>query len=254
MLKFRLLGLALLLTCWPVTAAAGQPLRALIMETEPWGFYNLQTGELQGIWLDIAKEVERVSGITQSLHLAPYARVLESLALGDADLSYLIRSADRDTEVVHAGHLFDFGSVVQARKGIRLESYDDLQGLRIGVLQSVRLSPRFDQDTQLYKVPVRNYETLLNMLAAGRLDAVSGNSLSLAYLQEQMQMQDKMGDRLVLQVTPVTVQFSQQSQHLNQVPQIIQAVEELRESGRIHAILDAWAGELWRIKTTEVVP
>jgi len=254
MLKIRLLSLLILLVFLPIKVAAEGPLRALIMETEPWGFYNPQTGELQGIWLDIARELERVSGIEQNKRLAPYARVMESLSLGDADLSYLIRSSDRDVEVVHAGHLFNFGSVVQVRKGINLESYADLQGLRIGVLQSIRLSPRFDQDQQLYKVPVRNYETQLTMLAAGRLDAVSGNSLSLAYLQEQMQMQDEMGDRLVLQVTPVTVQFSRQSQHLDQAPQVQQAVEQLRETGRIQAILDAWAGELWRVDEAEVVP
>lgn len=229
------------------------PLIALIMETEPWGFYHPETRAPQGIWLDIAQELERVSGLAQTKRLAPYARVIEGLAQGAADVSYLIRSPDRDAEVVHAGHLFNFGSIVQARQGIQLNSYDDLQGLRIGVLQNIRLSPRFDQDQQLHKVMVRNYENMMTMLAAGRLDAVSGNSLSLAYLQEQMQMQDRVGDRLVLQVTPVTVQFSQRSQQLDQIPRIQKAVEQLREEGRIDAVLDAWAGELWRVDAAEVV-
>ncbi|MBE0507388.1 MAG: transporter substrate-binding domain-containing protein [Marinospirillum sp.] len=234
-------------------ASEEPPLIALIMETEPWGFYHPATGELQGIWLDIAQELELTSGLSQTKRLAPYARVIEGLANGAADVSYLIRSEDRDAEVTHAGHLFDFGSIVQVRQGIQLKSYDDLQGLRIGVLQSIRLSPRFDQDQQLHKVMVRNYENMLAMLAAGRLDAVSGNSLSLAYLQEQMQMQGLVGDRLVLQVTPVTVQFSQRSQRLVQIPRIQKAVEQLREEGRIDAVLDAWAGKLWRVDPAEVV-
>ena len=228
-----------------------QPLQAVIMETEPWGFYHPQTGEPRGIWLDIARELEQASGLEQSKHLVPYARAIDALAHGSADLSYLIRSSDRDAEVKHAGHLFYFGSVVQARKGIELQSYDDLQGLRIGVLQGIRLAPRFDQDEQLHKVRVRNYENMLAMLAGGRLDAVSGNSLSLAYLQQQLQMQELIGDRLVLQVTPVSVQFSRQSQQLEQVERIKKAVEHLREAGRIEAILDAWAGELWRVDLDE---
>lgn len=229
------------------------PLQAVVMETEPWGFYNPETGEPQGIWLDIAQELEQVSGLQQNKRLVPYARAIHALAYGGADISYLIRSPDRDAEVEHAGHLFYFGSVIQARHGVELKTYEDLQGLRIGVLQSIRLSPRFDQDQQLHKVTVRNYENMLSMLAAGRLDAVSGNSLSLAYLQEQMQLQEILGDRLVLQVTPVTVQFSRQSEHLDQLPRIKEAVEQLSEAGRIHAILDAWAGELWRVDEAEVV-
>jgi polar amino acid transport system substrate-binding protein len=240
-----LVGFSFALLSWG--AFAETQLRTLIMETEPWGFHDPHTGQLQGIWLDIAEELEMATGISQEKKLAPYARVMESLALGDADLSYLIRSPDRDAEVVHAGRLFDFGSVIQAHPEVSLETYDDLQGLKIGVLQGIRLSPRFDLDQQLYKIPVRNYETMLTMLAAGRLDAVSGNSLSLAYLQEQMQMQDDMGDRLVLQVTPVTVQLSNESPHLDLVPVITKAVEHLRETGRIQNILDSWAGKRWRV-------
>lgn len=231
---------------------AASPLQALIMETEPWGFYDTGSGQAQGIWLDIARELEEASGLAQQKSLAPYARVMESLALGDADISYLIQSQDRDDEVVHAGHLFNFGSVVQARKGIELQNFDDLKGLRIGVLQGIRLSPEFDQHLGLHKVPVRNYETQLNMLAAGRLDAISGNSLSLAYLQEQMQVEEYLGDRLVLQVTPVTVQFSKHSEQLHQVARIKKAVEQLNQEGRIEAILDDWAGVEWRVD--EVIP
>lgn len=252
---FKLLVLLPLLFMQANAQEAGEddPLQAVIMETEPWGFYHPETGEPQGIWLDIAKELELASGIEQSKRLAPYARAINALAHGDADLSYLIRSSDRDAEVEHAGHLFYFGSVVQARKGVELTSYEDLKGLRIGVLQSIRLSPRFDEEDELQKVTVRNYENMLAMLAGGRLDAVSGNSLSLAYLQEQMQLQDLVGDRLVLQVTPVTVQFSRQSERLDKLPRIKKAVEQLNEEGRIHKILDSWAGELWRVDHAEVV-
>ncbi|WP_114418612.1 substrate-binding periplasmic protein [Marinospirillum perlucidum] len=242
-----LLGACLLLAGGLVWADSSERLRALIMETEPWGFYQPEQGELQGIWIDIARLLEDETGIEQQKRLAPYARVMESLALGDADISYLIRSPDRDDEVLHAGLLFHFGSVVQARQGIRLNDYEDLLGLRIGVLQGIRLSPRFDQDKRLHKISVRNYETQLNMLEAGRLDAIAGNSLSLAYLQEKRQLDALLGDRLILQVTPVTLQFSRSSGALELLPVMRQGIEDLRAQGRIQAVLDAWAGPDWRV-------
>lgn len=249
----RLLLLWLLALPWMSLVAADTPaLRALIMETEPWGFYQPETGELQGIWVDIARAIEAESGIPQQKKLAPYARVMESLRTGDADLSYLIRSPDRDAEVIHAGFLFDFGSVVLARKGVELKSYEDLQGLRIGVMQSIRLSPRFDQDQQLNKIPLRNYETMLNMLQMGRLDAVSGNSLSLSYLAEKLLEPELLGDRLVLQLTPVTLQFSVDAAVNAPLQPIQDAVLRLRERGDIAAILDSWAGTQWRVDSEEM--
>ncbi|SFX43941.1 substrate-binding periplasmic protein [Marinospirillum alkaliphilum] len=223
------------------------PLRALIMETEPWGFHDETTGQAMGIWLEIAALIEAESGLQQQKRLVPYARVLESLHYGDADLSYLIRAPARDGEVQHAGYLFSFGSVVLAREGIKLERYEDLAGLRIGVLRGIRLSPRFDADTSLNKVYLRNYETLIGMLAAGRLDAISGNSLSLMYLSEQLQVSELLGDRLVLQATPVTVQFSLHYEDTQRMERIQQAVERLQQSGAIEQVLDRWAGPDWRV-------
>lgn len=226
----------------------GDGLKVAVMHTEPWGYYD-QSGQVTGIWPEIADAIGEASGIAHTLRLTPYARALEGLRNGEADLSYLIRSPDREGEVYHAGFLFNFATVVIAHSDLSLTAFEDLEKMRIGVLRGIRISERFDQNNTLQKIEVRDYETMLGMLHAGRLDAVSGNSLSLPYLANQMKSpaQPSLGDRLVLQVTPVTVQFSHHHQDATVRARVERAVDALRKTGRIEAILNRYAGEAWRV-------
>lgn len=244
MMKLATAALALLLSTMPAKATEPPPLRAQIMQTEPWGYFN--DHRLTGIWPEIADLIEKESGVPHRKSLAPYSRVIQNLDAGDIDVSYLIKSPDR-ASVIHAGLLFNFGAVVIAREGVQVERYEDLDGLRIGVLRGIRLSHRFDADANLHKIEVRDYETMVNMLAEGRLDAISGNSLSLPYLARKLGGGASLGKRLVLQVTPVTVQFSARFAGSPVVDAVKEAVDRLRARGDIAAVLDRWAGPEWRV-------
>jgi len=226
--------------------------RAAIMQTEPWGFLPKPAADGKavapiGIWLDIAARIEAEAGITIVKTLKPYARVWQELDLGSADISFLIRSPDREGQYAHAGHLFDFGTVVLADKKHPLPSYEALGGLRIGLMRGIRLSPRFDADSTLNKVEVRDYETMVQMLREGRLDAIAGNSVSLHYLVKQMGLQAQVGQQWVLQVTPVTVHVSKLYGDQDALKRIEAAVQRLKRQGAFEAIIDRWAGRDWRV-------
>lgn len=234
------------------TRAGSAPVRAAIMQTEPWGFLPRvsdvgKPGEPVGIWLDIAARIEAQAGVSMSKTLKPYARVWQELDLGSADISFLIRSADREGQYAHAGHLFDFGTVVLADKSHPLPNYEALGGLRIGLMRGIRLSPRFDADSTLNKVEVRDYETMVQMLREGRLDAIAGNSVSLHYLIKQMGLQAIVGKQWVLQVTPVTVHVSKFYGDRDALKRIEAAVERLKSQGAFEAIIDRWVGRDWRV-------
>ena len=179
--------------------------------------------------------------------LKPYARVWQELDQGSADISFLIRSADREGQYLHAGHLFDFGAVVVADKQHPIPSYEALSALRIGVMRGIRLSPRFDADTGLKKVEVRDYETMVQMLHEGRLDAIAGNSVSLHYLIKRMGVQAQVGKQLVLQLTPVTVHVSKLYSDTDALRRIEAAVRRLQRQGAFEAIIDRWVGPGWRV-------
>jgi len=250
------LVLASLLACSSVLAQPASspavPLRAAIMQTEPWGFVpkpaaDGKVGLPIGIWIDIAARIEAESGLTISKTLKPYARVWQELDLGNADISFLIRSADREGQYAHAGHLFDFGSVVLADKKHPLPNYEALVGLRIGVMRGIRLSPRFDADNTLNKVEVRDYETMVQMLREGRLDAIAGNSVSLHYLVKRAGLEAQVGRQWVLQVTPVTVHVSKRYGDRDSLARLEATVQRLHRQGAFEAIIDRWVGRDWRV-------
>ena len=233
-------------------APAPAPLRAVIMQTEPWGFLlkSADDGKAAmpvGIWLDVAALIEAEAGVAMIKTLKPYARLWQELDQGTADLSFLIRSADREGQYAHAGRMFDFGSVVLADKNHPLPNYEALTGLRIGVMRGIRLSPRFDADPALNKVEVRDYETMLQMLREGRLDAVAGNSVSLHYLVKHMGLEAQVGEQWVLQVTPVTVHVSKHYGDTEVLRRIESAVQRLERTGAFAAIIDRWVGRGWRV-------
>lgn len=253
--RFVLLMAALCASSFSNAGDVTPIVRASIMLTEPWGFYENGTADadksklrMTGIWLEIAALVEAEANIKINKTLTPYPRIWQELENGDTDISFLIRSTDREAIVNHAGHLFDFGTVVVARKGVTLERYENLQSLRIGMLRGIRLSPTFDADTQLHKIEVRDYETLVNMLREERLDAIAGNSVSIPYLLKKLDAKQIAGKRLVLQSTPVTVHASKHYQDAKVLKQIEDAVLRLKRRNAFEAVLDRWAGKEWRVK------
>lgn len=221
-------------------ATAGDGMKAGLIHTEPWAFYagegenrNLPTG----ILFEINQAVARETGLALQPVLVPYGRVGRDLKNGDSDLTYLIRSQDRDTYVDYLGLLFSFQSIVLTRPGLPLHRYEDLSGLRIGVLKDIHLNPRFDEDDKLQKVEVKDYETLVDMFLSGRLDAMAGNSISLPYLLQKRGHGNLAQHRLVLQQTEVWAQLSKRSAYRAEIPRLRAAIDKLRGQGIFDEIL-----------------
>ena len=186
------------------------------MHTEPWAFYGSegeQRNTPMGIVVEANQAIAKESGLILEPVLEPYGRIGRHLRNGDCDLTYLIRSPDRDDYVEYVGHLFTFQCIVVARPSLPLRRYEDLAGLRIGLIKDIHLNPRFDEDAQLQKVEVKDYETLVDMFLNGRLDAIAGNSVSIPYLLQKRGHVSLAQHPLVLQQTEDRQLFSLTGAH-----------------------------------------
>lgn len=253
MLRRYALSLLGILACLAPPASAGDPLRLALPHSEPWSYYAADntakdgsTLVRTGIMIDIAQALSQESGLEFRQKLSPYPRIWRDLRAGDCDLTFAIRSPDRDDYVRYAGHLFTFDTIVVGRPGLKLASHEDLHGLRIGVLGDIRLSPKFDQDGQLQKIELRDYETMVEMLLAGRLDAIAGNNLSLNYLLNKRKPGGPQWPQLLLQKTEVWAQFSRRSPRASDAEKLAEAIDRLRRRGFFEALLTRHAGDSWR--------
>lgn len=231
------------------TARADDGLRVALLHSEPWSYYSHDGADakgarprIEGIMPEISKALARETGLELRAQLTPYARMWRDLKSGDCDLAYGIRSSDRDDYVRYAGYLFSFETLVIGRPGVRLKEYGDLRELQVGLLQDVRLNPRFDHDGRISKHEFRDYETMIEMLLAGRLDAVAGNSVSLNYLLRKKQQPYQHWPRLALQQVEVWVQFSRRSPRQADAEKINAAVDKLRRQGYFEDLLNRHQG------------
>lgn len=215
-------------------AMGADTLKVSLIHTEPWAFYGSegeQRNTPMGIVVEANQAIARESGLVLEPVLEPYGRIGRHLKSGDCDLTYLIRSPDRDDYVEYVGHLFTFQSIVLSRPSLPLRRYEDLAGLRIGLIKDVHLNPRFDEDSQLQKVEVKDYETLVDMFLNGRLDAIAGNSVSLPYLLQKRGHASLAQHPLVLQQTEAWAQLSKRSSQRAAIPRLRAAIDKLRNQG-----------------------
>lgn len=237
------LGFVAFLLCQ--SGIAGESLRVDISHTEPWGYYvTTERADAShrsvpvGIFTDIADALSRESGISFEKSLTPLPRIWRNIKIGDTDLSFLIRSDDRDSDVTYVGYLFSLDTLVLARPGTTLRSYDDLGPLRIGVLRDVRLNQHFDHDPGLKKLEFRDYEAMVDTLIAGRIDAIAGNQISLEYLLNKRGFnQSSQWPRLILQRSQVWAQMPKRSYNQIFVEKLRNAIDQLRSQGFFDRLL-----------------
>lgn len=248
MIKILIIGFSFLLSFWgDVNAAETKKVPQIhvqISHTEPWGYFD-DNNAITGIWCEIAQAIADEAGLSIYKTLAPHARLIHNLNSGEVDISFLPKAEDWSAFMTSSGFLFSHKSIVIPREAFTINNYEDLYGLKIGVVNNIRLHSRFDDDLALNKQSFRNYEILINMLTQKRLDAIAGNNISLFYLLDKLQARSLVNEQLILQKNTVWVQFSKKSTHLDKIPQVRQAVDHLRGLGVFHQIINSYMGMDW---------
>lgn len=192
----RLLPL-LLLAC--SCAWAQSPERPLRVVTDYWPPFRMAgaDGQLEGLDIDLLHELEKRTGLRFEIRLQPWARALEDMRSGQADLmTGLARTPEREQYIDYLDPFYYACSprlYGPASRAAAVDSYQKLQGLRIGyVLQSAYFEP-FDSDASLLKVGVKNEDQLLQMQLRGRVEVMIGTDC-----QVDFQLRDlDLGQRLV---------------------------------------------------------
>ena len=140
---------------------------------------------VEGLDIDLLEELQRRTGVQFEVRRQPWARALEDMRRGQADLmTGLARTAEREQYIdyllpaYHACAPRLYGSPQRAAS---IRDYAQLTGLRIGyVLQSAYFEP-FDSDPALTKIGVKNEEQLLQMQLRGRIEVLIGTDCQVDF-------------------------------------------------------------------------
>ena len=219
-----------------------QQLIVAFSEAPPWKIISPQQ-EFTGIDMEILQQLASKHGLSLVIKPAPLARCLEMLKSGDADVvSNLMRTPDREGYIHYLEVPYqtrtDKVFYLQADNPRRIQSYEELYGLSIGVKRGAKYGSRFDGDSRLYKESAVSGLMNLKKLAAGRLDAVISTESEGDYLIKSRHWQHKFKKAALRFDEPRDVYFglSRRSKLLSLAGSFEVDLRQLLRSGQLEQI------------------
>jgi polar amino acid transport system substrate-binding protein len=244
----RLSVFSLLFTLlFTLPASAEECLTMPVIENSKMGYINAH-GEPAGTHWEFLAAIEKRSGVCIHKVLLPIPRLWSAIELGDVDGGIVFRSAKRESLILPVAKTLNIYNVVLPKAGLTLNNHDDLSGLTIGITRGTQLDDLFDTENNYIKVQVNSYEQMVKMLATGRLDAISGslNTLITELKKAGFIEAANIASPLELGEREQWLLMSRQSDHLDKLPALAKATNQLREEGLFEQIMDKYYGKGWR--------
>ncbi len=182
-------------------SVSGEVIRYAVFPAPPYMIIGDENGKevYSGIDVEIISELAARTGRGIEFISAPWARCLEMLKAGDADLiSSVYRTAEREAFLSYFSKPYLDELPVAfysfASDPYTIDTYDDLRSIPlIGVLRNASYFRQFDEDKSLRKFGVKNQELLYPMLFAKRISVFAGYVPTEKYFIEQ----NGYGDRII---------------------------------------------------------
>ncbi|MBF0248390.1 MAG: transporter substrate-binding domain-containing protein [Alphaproteobacteria bacterium] len=164
---------------WAGGAGAQTPGTAKIAidNAPPYRIVELQGGKhtFSGIYVDIVRELAARCNIRLEFVEVPFRRALMMAEEGQSDMmlgpsrsperedymSYLVGDLGRENEAFYL-----------SEGALDIHEYEDLAGMKIGVLRGAKYFDRFDNDKSLLKLELGDYPRGVKLLQRGKLDAL----------------------------------------------------------------------------------
>ncbi|WP_028579726.1 substrate-binding periplasmic protein [Desulfogranum japonicum] len=177
----------------------------------------------------------------------PFARRLNQLQTGEIDLSCgLFKNAVREKYAYFLSPPYSTISnklfFMRKGEGYRLQKFEDLYSLLIGVKIHSKYYPRFDADKKLRKYATTRDESRFNMLIAHRIDAVIQTDLYGFATLRKMGLEDKIeiAPYRYTSQNPVYMAISRKSKLMKQTNELEQVFQIMVESGEIRSIIERY--------------
>ena len=217
-----------------------------IIQSVPLGFLDDQL-KISGVDFEVLEQLETYSGVCMTKRLMPIARIWKSIEQGQHDGGLVFKSAKRDHLVVYAAFIRHADIIVLPRKGLEIDSYEQLHKLSIAKTRGTPLNKRFDEENKINLVEVTNYGQLINMLRLGRIDAVAGSAEPIFHHISKLEKSNKnidVGQKFVLGKREKWLQFSKLSANLEHIPKLQKAVGLMIQNGDYDRIMLKYYGRV----------
>lgn len=165
----------------PVLAQEAPALQVATIPLPPWG-YKSADGRMQGICFEWAQAIAERMGRKIENHMYPMSRMFKALEHGKVDFSIFLRTPYSEKVAVPVVDVqIPFRTVILPRKGIKVTSFKDLDGVTLSMARGLKVGGEFEEHKELNILQSMDYAHSMKMFAAGRADAIVGTYQSLLY-------------------------------------------------------------------------
>ena len=151
--------------------AASHEIEIRTIAISPYGIDK--KGELSGVYYDLSNLL--FSGKSKVNHfIYPYARIIHELKTGHTDLTIMFKYKELENYVSYIVALPPLQNVVVGVRGKNLQSVAELEGKSVAYLRGANFSNEIENNSKITLYRTKNFNKSIEMLVAGRVDAVIG--------------------------------------------------------------------------------
>lgn len=222
----------------------------IIAVTETWPPFRITAKGTKhgftGIDIDLLEMLGKHLNIQIEIQRHPFARALEMINKGEADLISGVAYTKKRAEFISyvPTSYFTVRPVFYAQKGkgSLIQTYNDLYKGKVGYsLHSAYFDP-FNSDTEINKLGLSTEEQLIKMLAMGRLDLIIGTNPNLAYDIKRYGFKEKVEQTQYVpeKMTPIYIGLSKMKNHIRLLQETDIFLKQIIENGRFDLILNKY--------------
>ena len=138
----------------------------------PYAFSNDSID--RGIYFEVANLLLKRLGYSHRNRVAPYARIIKELQTGQTDLTIMFKYKELDDYVTFLAPIPALKIVVLGLKGHGFKAINDLKGKRLAYLRGAKFNDEIDENSEIIRFDMINFEQGVQMLLLGRVDAIIG--------------------------------------------------------------------------------
>jgi polar amino acid transport system substrate-binding protein len=239
--------LSFIIICLPYAIFAQS---RIVMVTEEWPPFRINNAStlsgFSGIDIDLMKKLEQALGIPIEIQRHPWARALEMMREGHADMiTGIAYTAERSEFIQYIPSSYASVTPVfytQKGKGAGIRSYADLSGKSIGYSTNSFYYEPFSSDGRLNKVSLTTEIQILQMLSLSRLDVAIGTDPNMSWDVKRLGYGDKleMTEYKPSATTQLYIGLSRKSSIIAMATAIDVAIRGMKEDGSINRITEAY--------------
>ncbi|MDD4973520.1 MAG: transporter substrate-binding domain-containing protein [Bacteriovorax sp.] len=230
-----------LVTCLLLsTGLSAKELKINTIDIFPFG-YTSPDGQATGLIYEISNKIAQTAGFTFTNILAPYPRTIINLKNGNADFVIRYTNAELNKIAFPVASIISFQTIIFGNKDGHFKSLKDLRGKTIGKIRGGIFDDHFEEDKEIEKYEVNDYDQLFKMLLAKRYDAIIGSSIGLYSNAKKMNISRKeLGRPLHLQHKFFVLHLTKKNIDQKTIEALKLAIHKLEANGEILRIVKSY--------------